>query len=89
MYASRVRPISRVATRESPPQWAVVTVKCCVIGILALPLATPLLLAASTALGPGLDPFRHFGFFAAVGIWLAMFGCAQVLTTTYPPVRRR
>ncbi|HET6439090.1 MAG TPA: hypothetical protein VFG59_13565 [Anaeromyxobacter sp.] len=72
-----------------PPRWAVITVKCCVIGILALPLATPAVLAASTALGPGLDPFRHLGFLAAVALWLALFGTAQLLTTTYPPVPRR
>jgi len=55
----------------------------------ALPLATPLVLAASTALGPGADPFRQVGFLAAVGLWLGLFGCAQLLTTTYPPVRKR
>ena len=75
--------------REQPPQWTVVTVKCCVIGLLTLPLATPLVLAASTALGPGADPFRQVGFLAAVGLWLGLFGCAQLLTTTYPPVRKR
>jgi len=75
--------------RSAPPRWAVNTVKCCVIGILALPLATPAVLAASSALGPGLDPFRQVGFLGAVGLWLALFGTAQLLTTTYPPVPRR
>jgi len=74
---------------EAPPGWAVLSVKCCVVGILGLPLAVPLLLAASAALGPGAEPLRRVLFGLSVLLWLCMFGCAQVLTTVYPPVPRR
>lgn len=79
----------RAAAQLAPPPWAVRTVKCCVLGILGLPLAVPLLLAASAALGPAADPWRRIGFFAAVGIWIALFAGAQWLTTVFPPVPRR
>lgn len=82
-------PQPRVATRGAPPPWAVRTVKCCVVGILGLPLAVPLLLAASAALGPAADPWRRIGFFAAVGVWIALFVGAQYLTAVFPPVPRR
>jgi len=82
-------PQPRATTHGAPPPWAVRTVKCCVVGILGLPLAVPLLLAASTALGPAADPWRRIGFFAAVGIWIALFAGAQYLTTVFPPVPRR
>jgi hypothetical protein len=77
------------APREAPPPWAVLTVKCCVVGLLTLPLATPLLLAASMALAPGADLGRRVGFAVSVVIWMGMFGCAQILTGIYPPVPRR
>jgi len=89
MFASPVSRIEQAATREAPPSWAVLTVKCCVLGLLALPLAAPLLLAASMALGPGADLGRKVGFAASVVAWVGMFACAQVLTTLYPPVPRR
>jgi hypothetical protein len=89
MFANEVRRIQHVVAREAPPPWAVLSVKCCVVGLLGLPLATPLLLAASMALGPGLDLGRKVGFATSVALWVGMFVCAQVLTTLYPPVPRR
>ena len=75
--------------RDAPPPWAVLTVKCCVVGLLTLPLAMPILLAASMALGPGTDLLRKVAFATSVVVWLGLFGCAQVLTTLFPPVSRR
>ncbi len=89
MYASQVRRVAEVAVREAPPSWAVLTVKSCVIGLLSLPLVMPILLAASMALGPGADLGRKIAFAASVVVWVGMFGCAQVLTTLYPPVPKR
>ncbi len=89
MFASQVRQIGEVAVREAPPSWAVLTVKCCVLGLLCLPLAMPLLLAASMALGPGADLGRKVAFASSVVAWVGMFVCAQLLTTLYPPVARR
>ena len=88
MFAHQLSRARAVAV-EAPPPWAVRTVKCCVLGILGLPLAVPLLLAASSALGPAADPWRRIGFFLAVGIWVALFVGAQYLTTVFPPVARR
>jgi hypothetical protein len=81
--------ISRREPRGAPPPWAVRTVKCCVFGILGLPLAVPLLLAATGALGAGADPLRRAGFFLSVTVWFGLFVAAQWLTTVYPPVPRR
>ncbi len=81
--------ISAAQPRGTPPPWAVRSVKCCVVGILGLPLAVPLLLAASAALGPGADLYRKLGFFFAVAVWLGLFVTAQYLTTVFPPVPRR
>ncbi len=89
MYASQVRRVAEVAVRDVPPPWAVLTVKCCVVGLLSLPLAMPILLAASMALGPGADLGRKVAFAASVVLWVGMFACAQLLTTLYPPVPRR
>ena len=77
------------AGRTAPPTWAVRTVRCCVVGILALPLAVPLLLAATSGIGPGADPFRRAGFFVSVAAWVGFVVAAQWLTTAYPPVPRR
>jgi len=81
--------ISLARPRGTPPPWAVRTVKCCVLGILGLPLAVPLLLAASAALGPGADLYRKAGFFLSLAIWLGLFVTAQYLTTVFPPAARR
>ncbi len=89
MFASQVQQIEQAIAREAPPPWAVLTVKCCVVGLLVLPLAMPLLLAASMALGPGADLGRKIAFATSVVGWIGMFICAQVLTTLYPPVPRR
>jgi hypothetical protein len=86
MFTHELHP--RTAAQGAPPPWAVRTVKWCVVGILGLPLAVPLLLAASAALGPAADRWRQLGFFAAVGIWVALFIGAQWLTTVFPPVPR-
>ena len=88
MYASPVR-FGEAVARSAPPPWAVVTVKCCVIGLLTLPLAMPILLGASMALETGTDLFRKVALISSVLVWVGMFACAQVLTTVYPPVRRR
>lgn len=80
---------ARAAAQEAPPPWAVRSVKCCVLGILGLPLLVPILLAASSAFGPGADPWRRVGFFLALGVWLALFVGAQWLTTVFPPVPGR
>ncbi len=82
-------PIPLARTRGTPPPWTVRTVKCCVVGILGLPLAVPLLLAASAALGPGADPYRKLGFFFSLTVWLGLFATAQYLTTVFPPAARR
>ncbi len=89
MFANEVRRFEQAVARVAPPPWAVLTVKCCVVGLLTLPLATPLLLAASMALGPGADLGRKIAFATSVVLWVGMFACAQVLTTLYPPVPRR
>ncbi len=89
MFASEVHRFEQAVVREAPPSWAVLSVKCCVVGLLVLPLAMPLLLAASMALGPGADVGRKIAFAASVVLWVGMFVCAQVLTTLYPPVPRR
>jgi len=89
MFATQVRDLAQTAVREAPPSWAVVTVKCCVIGLLVLPLAMPILLAASMALGPAADLARKIAFASSVVAWVGMFACAQLLTTLYPPVPGR
>ena len=87
MFANQIG-LMPARARTAPPHWAVLSVKCCVVGILTLPLAVPLLLAGSAALGVA-DPFRRGAFFSAVGVWVALFALAQYLTTVYPPVPRR
>ncbi len=88
MFVSQIR-FTPALSRTAPPSWAVLSVKCCVVGILALPLAVPLLLGASTALAPVADSFRRATFFTAAGVWVTMFVLAQYLITVYPPVPRR
>lgn len=87
MFSNEIS-IAQARPHGTPPSWSVRTVKCCVFGILGLPLAVPLLLAASSALGPGADPYRRFGFFLALAVWLGLFVTAQYLTTVFPPVSR-
>jgi hypothetical protein len=91
MFANQFR-LMPVPARKAPapPPWAVLSVKCCVVGILALPLVVPLLLAGRAAFGPiDDDSFRRAAFFGSVGLWVAMFVLAQYLITVYPPVPRR
>ena len=88
MFANQVRFIPAPA-RQAPPPWAVLLVKCCAVGLLALPPAMPLLTVGSFALGPRAESFRRVAFFASIGVWVAMFVLAQYLITVYPPVPRR
>lgn len=81
-------PIRLTHAPTAPPPWAVLSVKCCVVGILALPLVVPPLLAVSAALDLA-DAFRRAAFFTSLGAWVAMFVLAQYLITVYPPVPRR
>lgn len=83
--SAQLRPFGHV--RGTPPHWAVLTVKCCVIGILGMPLAVPLLLAATVVFGPEGEPVRRIGFFASFGVWMGLFATAQYLTTVFPPVQ--
>jgi hypothetical protein len=87
MFANQIG-LMPASARNAPPPWAVLSVKCCVVGILTFPLAVPLLLAFSAALGVG-ETFRRAVFFAALGLWVAMFVLAEYLITVYPPVPRR
>jgi hypothetical protein len=60
-------------------------VRCCVAGILGLPVAVPLLLAFA----PGADLHRRLGFTLSLAVWLGLFAAAQLLTAVYPPAGRR
>lgn len=77
--------------RTGPPHWAVLAVKICVVGILLLPVATPPVLFASSALlgAQEGESLRMFGSMVAVLLWLAMLSVAQTLTSHFPPVQRR
>ncbi|HVO18978.1 MAG TPA: hypothetical protein VMU15_06970 [Anaeromyxobacter sp.] len=88
MHASQVRRFGQAAVRDAPPHWAVVTVRCCVVGLLALPVLMPVALAATTGVG-ALEPFRPVAFGLSIVVWLGLFACAQLITTTYPPVPSR
>jgi hypothetical protein len=89
MYANQVRRLDHAAMRGVPPHWAVLTVKCCVVGLLSLPLAVPVLLASTGGLEPQAEQLRQVAFFLSAAVWLGMFACAQFITTTFPPVPRR
>ncbi len=69
-----VHPTARAALRARPP-WASLVLKICVTGILALPVATPLVLHA------GSPPLRQPGFLAALGVWLVLFAGAWMLVS--------
>jgi hypothetical protein len=77
--------------RTEPPYWAILAVKICVVGMLVMPLATPpVLFAGSALLGPqGGEALRMVGSMAAILLWLAMLAIAQILTSHFPPVPRR
>jgi hypothetical protein len=87
MFANQIG-LMTAHPRTAPPPWAVLSVKCCVVGILTLPLAVPLLLAGSAAFGVA-ESVRRAAFFAALIVWVAMFVLAEYLITVYPPVPRR
>lgn len=73
--------------QATPPHWAVVAVKACVAGILLLPVCMPILMVASSVLGPQGDVLRPVAFVSSVALWVGLVVAAQVLTSTYPPVR--
>ena len=76
MFANQIG-LMPAHARQAPPPWAVLSVKCCAVGLLALPPAMPLLMAGSVALGPLAESFRRAAFFASGGVWVAMFVLAQ------------
>jgi hypothetical protein len=68
----------------APPHWAVVAVKCCVVGILLLPVSTLLWLLMYKPTEEGdLGPIA---FMVSVGLGLVLYCCAALITSTYPPV---
>lgn len=88
--AIRTEYLGHVALESAPPHWAVVAVKCCVVGILTLPLASlPVLLMVSAFLGPRGDGFRMIATPLFICLWLGTLVCAEVLTSYFPPVPRR
>lgn len=77
------------AVQLAPPQWAVAMVRCCVVGVLLLPVVAPaVLVGGSLLLGASGERFRMAGMLAA--FWLGMFllVLAETLTTHFPPVPR-
>ena len=89
-HAIRSQYLGHAEQVSAPPHWAILAVKCCVVGILTLPLATPpLVLTVGAFLGPGAESFRMVAVPFFIGLWLAMLVCAEVLTTYFPPVPRR
>jgi hypothetical protein len=70
--------------QEAPPHWAVVTVKCCIVGILLLPVTTLLwMLVYQPTEEADLGPIA---FVVTIGLGLVMYAGAAFLTGTYPPV---
>ena len=69
---------------KSPPRWAVVVVKACVIGILSLPLIS--LLWAVLYKPTDASDLGPFAFIVIVGLGIGMFSTAAFLTSTYPRV---
>jgi hypothetical protein len=73
---------------DSPPRWAVVTVKCCVVGILVLPVTTLAWLAFGSYWPERAESLAPTAFVVSIGLGLALMACASILTSIYPPVRR-
>lgn len=71
---------------DAPPHWAVVTVKCCLVGILALPVTTFLWLGVSYYWPSQAAALAPLAFALTIALGLAMIVCASVLTSMYPPV---
>ena len=88
MFASQVR-IGSGSVGSAPPTWAIRTVKCCVVGLLTLPLAVPILLAVSMTPETGTNLFQKLTVASSVLIWVGMFASALSITSAYPPVPRR
>jgi hypothetical protein len=84
MHASQIDRLGQVAVREAPPHWSVVTVRSCVVGLLALPVVMPLALATGA-----LAPFRPLALGLSVALWVGLLVCAQLVVTTHPPVQDR
>ena len=75
-----------VAAISAPPRWAVLVVKCCVVGVLSLPVATLLWLVAYQS-----TPERDLGpvaFLVALGLGVALVACIALITSAYPPVSK-
>jgi hypothetical protein len=72
---------------EAPPRWAVTMVKICVIGLLALPVLTMVLLFILGAFGYQ-GALGSIPIAASAVLWISMFVGAQFLITHYPPVPR-
>jgi len=76
-----------IARRRGPPRWAVAVVKCCVVGLLLLPVATLLWAMLYRPSGPAdADPVA---FLVALGIGLVSCVSIAVLIHVFPPVRAR
>ena len=75
-----------VAATSAPPRWAVLLVKCCVVGVLSLPVATLFWLVAYQS-----TPDRDLGpiaFLAALSLGIVMVACIALITSAYPPVKK-
>jgi hypothetical protein len=82
------RHIGLGAAQDAPPRWAVTTVKCCVVGILALPATTLLWLTAASFWPEEAQRVAPLAFAASILLGLLMASCASILTDIYPPVPR-
>jgi hypothetical protein len=75
-----------VAAASAPPHWAVLVVKCCVVGVLSLPVATLFWLVAYQS-----TPERDLGpiaFLTALGLGIVLVACIALITSAYPPVSK-
>lgn len=79
------RPLAAGTVADAPPAWAVLVVKCCVIGMLLLPVATLLWAVVYTPT----EDVDHgpLAFIGSIMLGLGMFVTAAYLTTSFPPVR--
>jgi hypothetical protein len=89
VYVTQGGGVGEAMRRADRPRGAAVALRVCVAGLLILPVAVPLLLAASIAWSPEARLGRAIGIAVSVVIWLAMFVCAQVLTGPSPAGPRR
>ncbi|HUK65568.1 MAG TPA: hypothetical protein VLV17_01985 [Anaeromyxobacteraceae bacterium] len=83
-HAIEARRLTLAAVNSGPPHFAVLAVKCSVIGLLLLPVATLFWLVAYQS-----TPDRDLGpvaFLVALGLGAVMVGCIAFFTRAYPPV---